>query len=176
MSDVSPSLPPARYYLSKAAWSGNIGAIHQLLQRGYSIEENAGGRTPFLWAVSSGRKIATDLMIAKGADIFKRTADGDNALICAVRGDNPEIVQMMVDKGFDPDEKGSRDKSAMDRAEEGGNAEILKILEEVVAPRRRIAAEQEKARAEEARHATSAAAHQILQGLMKNRHKGGPRP
>ncbi len=158
MKDISTAEPYASHYLSKAVWTGKITAVRQLLNKGLNVEEVANGRTPVLWAISGGHKNVMDLLIKKKADIYKKTSQGDTALICAVWGGNAEIVQMLVGKGFDPDEKGSGGKTALDWAQEKECPEVLAVLTEVVAPRRKIAAEFARIEAEKAQHAAAIAA------------------
>jgi ankyrin repeat protein len=142
MKDLSSASPPVSSYLSHAVWRGNLQAVREWLRKQQRLEQEAGGRTPVLWALSRGHKDITDFLISQGADIHKKTAEGDNALICAVWGGNAMLVQMLLDKGFNVNEKGSDGKTALSWARESDCPAVLQAIVKEAA-RTRMAANQQ---------------------------------
>jgi ankyrin repeat protein len=128
MKDPFSAAPPASAYLSHAVWRCDVWAVYEWLRKGQNIEQEAGGRTPVLWALSRGKKDMVDVLVQKGADLSRKTEDGDNALTCAVWGGNVRLVEMLLLKGFDPAEKGLGGKSALDWAEERNATDIITLI------------------------------------------------
>ncbi len=138
--DPSTVSPPAGRFLSSAAWHGNFNAVRHWLAEGLKVDEDVKGRTPILWAISAGHEDVMKLLLQKGANINRKTYEGDTALICAVWGGNPRIVKRLMDAGFDIDETGSQGKSARDWASALGNAAVLQVVREPEVARARAAA------------------------------------
>jgi ankyrin repeat protein len=142
MKDPSSASPPASAYLSHAVWRGTLQAVREWLRKGQRLEQEAGGRTPLLWALSRGHKDITDFLISEGADISKKTAEGDNALICAVWGGNARLVQLLIGKGFNVNEKGSQGKTALSWAQESDCPAVLQAIVKEAARARMTANQQ----------------------------------
>lgn len=129
MTNPSTASPPVSRYLARAAWQGNLTGVRYFLKR-LKVEEEIGGRTPLLWAISGGHEGVMDLLLQKGASLDKRTGEGASALTCAVWSGNAKLVQKLMDGGFAIEEKDHQGKSALDWAREMGNLDVLQILSE----------------------------------------------
>lgn len=144
--DPFTAKPPTDCYLARAAWIGSLSAASTWAAQAINIDAPAGGRTPLLWAISRGHKDIMDLLLRKGADMGQKTAEGDNALACAVWSGDLRMVQLMLDRGFNPAEKGTHGKNAQDWAAVGGSAEIIQLLKNrMIAESHALAAKRQQA-------------------------------
>ena len=126
----SAAIPPAQDFLASAASGGSISTVQYYIRTlPKTLNELSGGRTPVLWAISKGRIDVVIMFEKYGADLTKKTAEGDSALACAVWSGKIKMVKMMLDRGFDPAETGVHGKTALDWARQDGNADIIKLLE-----------------------------------------------
>jgi len=132
MSNDPLSAQPRSFdYLARHASGGSLASIRYYLSIvPQKLEDPSAGRTPLLWAISKGREEAMNLFLQAGADITKKTADGDPALTCAVWSGDVKMVQLMLDKGIDPSEKSIHGKTALDWAGELGKTDIIELLQE----------------------------------------------
>jgi ankyrin repeat protein len=120
--------------------------------------ENARGRTALQLAVLSGRTQVADLLlaqgatldasallliaaregnpdrdvvrylVAQGADTEFRDADGDTALLIAVRGGHLRLARHLVDAGADVDTRDAAGRSALTLAKQLGHPDIASLL------------------------------------------------
>ena len=123
--------PPTTDFLASAAWCGSLSGVQFYINKlPETINELSAGRTPVLWAISKGRSDVMIMLEKYGADITKKTEEGDSALACAVWSGQAKMVQMVLEKGIDPAETGVHGKTALDWAREGGRGDIIELLKE----------------------------------------------
>jgi ankyrin repeat protein len=65
-------------------------------------EVDYGGSTPILFAARSGDLESAKLLVAAGADVNDRTADGNTALIIAAHSGHGTLASYLLDRGADP--------------------------------------------------------------------------
>jgi len=117
--------------VASAAWCDSVSKVAYYLEKfPDDIEEPSAGRTPLLWAISSGRPNVAQMFLDRGADINRKTADGETALACAVWSGSPEMVRFVLNKGIDPLAKGLNDISPLVWARLEKRPEVIKLLEE----------------------------------------------
>ncbi|OQR86166.1 hypothetical protein ACHHYP_10879 [Achlya hypogyna] len=76
--------------------AGDAGQVGQLLAQGANADTiSAEGATPLTAAVSLGRTDIVDLLLEAGADIRLRNQEGDNPLICAIKGGHNALAQRL---------------------------------------------------------------------------------
>ena len=127
-SDATPSAKDA---LAWAICGGSISTVQYYIRTlPKTLNEPSAGRTPVLWAISKGRTDIVIMLEKYGADLTKKTEEGDNALACAVWSGKIKMVKQMLDRGFDPAATGIHGKTALDWAREGGQADIIELLKE----------------------------------------------
>lgn len=127
-----PPFPPYADHVASAAWRGSYSNVAYYIEKfPAQLETPSAGRTPLLWAISSGRPDVALLFLNKGASLTRKTADEETALTCAVWSASPEMVQFVLDRAvIDPLAAGMRGKTPLDWARERGLTEIIKLLEE----------------------------------------------
>ena len=76
------------------------------------------GRTPLLCAVQAGRVESVRVLLAAGADVNARDADGNTAVRTAAAEGTLEMVKLLVAAGADPLMPGRLTLNAVDRARE----------------------------------------------------------
>ncbi len=78
-------------------------AVAQLPKDGdYDPPRPEGGFTPLLHAAMSGDLESVRALVAAGADVNQRAADGSTGLIVAIVKHHPDIALFLLDKGADP--------------------------------------------------------------------------
>ena len=88
-------------------------------------------RTPFLHAAEEGHLQIVKLLKEKGADIYAKDKDGDNALHLACMMGSTETVRWLINHcNMNLEARGSLERTPFLCAAENGHLDILKALEE----------------------------------------------
>lgn len=87
--------------LLKAAKSGNIARLHELLAAGAPLEcTDLNRMTPVMLAARAGHAEAFQVLTEHGADLDAMALDQTDLLECAAEGGRPEIVQFLIGRGL----------------------------------------------------------------------------
>jgi len=127
--------------LLKAAESGNVNAIKDLLEKGADVNAiDEWGNTALSEAARAGHIAVVKLLIDKGADvnakddkrgwIFNYTFDrrGMTALMWAAERGHTEVVKFLIEKGADVNARNSGGWTALSFAARAGHIEVVKLL------------------------------------------------
>jgi ankyrin repeat protein len=93
--------------------------VRLLVARGANVNAKSSnlGRTPLLIAASyPGSVELLRILLDKGAELHVRERNGTNALGCAVRWADVDVVRFLVDRGMDVNDAGAGSATALDRA------------------------------------------------------------
>jgi ankyrin repeat protein len=121
-----------------AASRGRLDPVRFLLDGG-TPAGNGGedGRTPLMAAMedysgtgaeAGNRTEIARLLIARGADVNARDAQGETALVRAIGWNNPGAVRLLLSKGADPDTPDSKGAPPLTLAARKGNVEMTRAL------------------------------------------------
>jgi len=88
----------------------------------------ANATTPLMRASHNGDAIIVRLLIAAGARVNARNADGNNALWLACVGGHPDIIDMLVEAGIDIDNGNHDSATPLMYAASSGKAAIVERL------------------------------------------------
>jgi ankyrin repeat protein len=117
--------------LLKAAEEGKDEAVGNLLRRGANPNaEDAKGWTPLVFAAKSGHLGAARALIAKGADVNRRTSTtlGTTVLCFAVGSGNMELIQALLDQGADINGKSRNGLTPLIWTASNGKAALAEFL------------------------------------------------
>jgi len=89
---------------------------------------DSAGVSEFFEALQRGREEAAMELYREGADIFRVTVDGGNALIYAAMGANNNLIRLLLEKGVKPDARTRQGRTAIIICCEKGNLEGLQLL------------------------------------------------
>ena len=81
-----------------------------------------------IWAAGEPQKEIAELLIAKGADVNAKTADGLTALFAAILGYDKEMVELLIAKGADVNVRGFLGMTPLNMAADEGEKEIADLL------------------------------------------------
>jgi cytohesin len=102
-----------------AAAYGSLNAVKALVAKGANVNaKNKHGGTP-LSAATMGRGECEEValfLLANGADLAVRHADGSTILHKAVLNGQPDVLRILLEHGADPAVRDSDGKTALDRA------------------------------------------------------------
>ena len=68
---------------------------------------DAGGFTPLLFAARHGDRESAQALLAAGADVDDRAADGNSALVVAAMSGHESLAAFLLERGADPDAAGA---------------------------------------------------------------------
>lgn len=86
--------------IHKAARSGDVDRIEQLLEQGAELEErDETQETPLISAALAGQSSVVSILIAKGADVHARNDRGLTSLHGAAYGGHSEVVRLLIEHG-----------------------------------------------------------------------------
>jgi ankyrin repeat protein len=127
--------------LHAAAMAESRGLAEDLLAHGAEVNaaETIQGRTPLLWAATSGRADLVKLFLDSGAIVHARESlNGTTPLICASGSDRGDLALMnlLLEHGAGLGAKDDRGDSAIDWARRRGRRDIVRALERQGAPSR----------------------------------------
>jgi len=97
------ALPVMAGPLHKAAKSGDIEEVKQLIAKGKNVNEKKqfSKKTPLMYAVEYNRTNITKLLLTKGAEINDADTLGDTALLKAAENTNLDIMKLLLKNGAD---------------------------------------------------------------------------
>ncbi len=84
--------------------------------------------TPLMTASHRGNGDAVRLLIASGANVSARNADGNNALWLACVGQHPDVIDMLVEAGIDIDNRNDAGATPLMYAASSGDAGAVERL------------------------------------------------
>ncbi len=96
-------IPPSKHVsgIWAAARAGDLGAIERHMESGAAVDtvDPEHGATPLLWAASTGRAKAIELLIDRGADVNAADRDGGTALLVAAFLGHEKAVDVLIRHG-----------------------------------------------------------------------------
>jgi hypothetical protein len=99
-----------------------------LLENGANPNLVTDDLTPLMYAVAYQNHTMVKELIAHKAHVNFISAEKQSAIVFAIKGRDPEMVQILMDNGADPSIKLQGDHSAIDLAKEENIKEILEVL------------------------------------------------
>jgi ankyrin repeat protein len=117
--------------LHKAAMYGHPELLRLLIEAGADVNEKGGyGRTPLIYAASSGVVASLQMLITAGADVNAKNEGGQNALFDSISGLHPSanIVEVLIDAGIDLTLIAQYNHTAFTWAANYGQHEIVELL------------------------------------------------
>jgi hypothetical protein len=100
-----------------------------LLAQGADVNINIEGITPLMYAVAYQNNSIVQELINHKVDINYISGENQSAVVFAIKGRNPEVLQLLIDNGGDPSIKIEGEYSAIDLAKEENIREILEVLD-----------------------------------------------
>lgn len=120
--------------MHRAAMTGDLNEIAQLIRSGYSIKTfDDMGRTPLHYAVINEHYKIVKFLLDHGADVnahHEETAS-NTVITMAAEGCYPEMIELLLSFGADPNIRGWMGLNAFDRAQKNKTEEgeaIRRIL------------------------------------------------
>jgi ankyrin repeat protein len=117
--------------LNYAVSSGNMEVIDALVEAGAELNpKNFVGMPPFFLALQFSKDITfIKALLARGADVNLRAANGGTALMVAASASSPAIVQLLIEAGADVNAKTDEGgMTALSMAAEAGRDDIVQLL------------------------------------------------
>lgn len=115
----------------EAALNGNVGRMKLLMALGADPNEfecqSARCRTPLIAAAGEGHYEASELLLARGANVNKRMKRGQSALMFASYYGRTEVVKLLLARGADVNADFEGD-TALTWAKQKGHGEIADLL------------------------------------------------
>ena len=115
----------------ESALDGNVGRMKLLMAVGADANDfecpTARCRTPLIAAAGAGQYEASQLLLARGADVNKRMERGQTALMFASYYGHTEVVRLLLASGADVNADFIGD-TALSWAKQKGHAEIVDLL------------------------------------------------
>jgi hypothetical protein len=99
-----------------------------LLENGANPNLVTDDLSPLMYAVAYQNHAMVTKLIAHKADVNFISAEKQSAVVFAIKGRAPEVLQILMDNGADPNLKLEGDYSAIDLAKEENIKEILEVL------------------------------------------------
>ena len=99
-----------------------------LLENGANPNLVTDDLTPLMYAVAYQNHTMVKELIVHKADVNFISAEKQSAIVFAIKGRDPEMVQILMDNGADPSIKLQGENSAIDLAKEENIKEILEVL------------------------------------------------
>lgn len=134
---ISDSPDTAEITISPAiatAWKGNTAILKALIEQGADINLRCNGpgaehRTPLSAATAQGNAETITLLLASGASIdLTDDIDHGNALCCATKARNLDIVRLFLQNGANVNSRGGSCTNALGLAIHNGDVEIAEYL------------------------------------------------
>jgi len=119
--------------LDYAVERGQLEAVRALVARKADVNRPSAnnlhlGDPPIARALQQNRRDIVEVLLASGARLDYRNADGQNALRAAVAGGNPELVQLCVSKGLDLRGTDAAGRTALIWAAQDGSRAMVEWL------------------------------------------------
>ena len=115
--------------LQTAAYRGNVGCIHLLLDKGADVNAEGGEYGTALQAAAyKGNVECIRLLLDKGADVNAEGGKYGTALQAAAYMSNVECIRLLLDKGADVNAQGGEYGTALQAAAYWGNVECIQLL------------------------------------------------
>ena len=128
------SMPHPEETLWYAVWTNNLMAVQRLLEGGADPDETTTDRTPLMESVDEPEDFygedeaaITDALLAAGADVDRRDAEGRSALHYAVRA-GAVPVRRLLEVGSDPNVRALDGSSPLHEAVRYGTSEVVELL------------------------------------------------
>lgn len=118
-----------------AAIKGSLPAVQALVKRGAAV--NREGWTPLHYACSGPDNGVAAFLIAQGAALNARSANGTTPLMMAARYGNADLVPLLVKAGAEPRAANEQELTAADFAQKGGRDKLAAELRRLMAERQR---------------------------------------
>jgi uncharacterized protein len=126
-ADVNVQDPFGITALTRATLRGHVENVRLLLQAGADPNLPA-QMTPLMAAAYCDSPPCAQLLIASGADLNARGAQGTTALMVAARAGHLDMVQLLLAAGADPLIRCDRGQTAADIARDAGYSEVAALL------------------------------------------------
>jgi ankyrin repeat protein len=108
--------------------------VKLLLGRGADVNARAegeyGGRTPLHFVGGSQAAEIACLLLARGANLMARTADGETPLHDAAYDASPELVEVLLEAGADINAQDAYGNTPLDKTRELDQRETARLLEQ----------------------------------------------
>jgi Raf kinase inhibitor-like YbhB/YbcL family protein len=114
-----------------AAGRCNTAIVRALLSAGLNIDSADSGTTPLIVAAAGNCVETVDLLVARGADLNARNADGWTPLMKATAAGHAEVVEKLLAKGADMDVADSLGRTAWMYAAMANHEEIAAMFRRV---------------------------------------------
>jgi|SRR5215216_6728919 len=115
----------------ESALNGNVVRMNLLMAVGADVNEfecqTARCRTPLIAAAGAGQYEASQLLLARGADVNKKMKRGQTALMFASYYGRTEVVRLLLTSGADVNADFEGD-TALSWAKQKGHAEVADLL------------------------------------------------
>jgi ankyrin repeat protein len=121
-STDGPTIP-----LVQAAWSGNVGLVQTLLERGADLARD-GGEALF-HAANAGRRDMVAALLALGVPPDQPNHYAWTPLMTAAWQDQPEVARLLLAAGANPAHRDGSGKSVLDWARESRQRLVVPVLE-----------------------------------------------
>ena len=114
--------------LMHAAWRGQLDAVEWLLAKGAQVNSPSGQWSALHYAAFAGHDRIVRALLAFGADINARSANGSTPLMMAVYENQETLVRTLTANGADTTLKNDRGEGALEWAFKFGRLSIARLV------------------------------------------------
>ena len=114
--------------LSSAAFDNNVALVRDLIQQGVDVNGTEDGFSALMMAASQGYDTIVQILIAAGANVDAKDAEGETALFKAAYWGKPEIIKLLLSAGANANNTNTSGTTALMSTLVWNSADSVRVL------------------------------------------------